>query len=98
MLLGFQTQLVLNNQQRSLLSQHAGVARHAFNEGLRVTKAVLDHNKANPTDKIKFPSAIDLHKWLVASIKPGGGASPAPLSFLGTTKFQSVLLNMLLEL
>lgn len=70
MLLGFKTQLKLNNKQRTLLAQHAGVARHAFNEGLRLTKAVLDHNKNNPEDKIKFPSAIDLHKWLVASIKP----------------------------
>lgn len=37
---------------------------------MKLTKAVLDHNKNNPEDKIKFPSAIDLHKWLVASIKP----------------------------
>lgn len=70
MLLGFKTELKINNKQKTLLAQHAGVARHAFNEGLRVTKAVLNHNQANPTDKIKFPSAIDLHKWLVASIKP----------------------------
>jgi putative transposase len=70
MLLGFKTELKLNNKQKSLLAQHAGVARHAFNEGLKLTKAVLDHNKNNPEGKIKFPSAIDLHKWLVASIKP----------------------------
>ncbi|MCZ8120317.1 MAG: helix-turn-helix domain-containing protein, partial [Microcystis sp. LE18-22.4A] len=28
MLLGFKTELKLNNQQRSLLAQHAGTARH----------------------------------------------------------------------
>jgi putative transposase len=30
---------------------------------------VIIHNKLNPQDKIKFPTAIDLHKWLVASVK-----------------------------
>ncbi|MGB3402877.1 MAG: RNA-guided endonuclease TnpB family protein [Microcoleaceae cyanobacterium] len=31
---------------------------------------MLDHNKDNPDNKIKFPTAIDLHKWLVALVKP----------------------------
>ncbi|TAD74217.1 MAG: transposase, partial [Oscillatoriales cyanobacterium] len=31
MLLGFKTQLKLNNQQRTALARHAGVARHAWN-------------------------------------------------------------------
>jgi len=31
---------------------------------------ILDHNRDNPEDKIKFPTAIDLHKWLVALVKP----------------------------
>ncbi|TRU82769.1 MAG: transposase [Microcystis novacekii Mn_MB_F_20050700_S1] len=70
MLLGFKTELKLNNQQRSLLAQHAGTARHAWNWGLALTKQILDHNKANPNDKIKFPTAIDLHQWLVALVKP----------------------------
>jgi putative transposase len=70
MLLGFQTELNLNNEQRTILAKHAGTARHAYNQGLRLTQQVLDWNKANPEDKIKFPSAIDLHKWYVASIKP----------------------------
>ena len=70
MLLGFKTDLKLNNQQRSLLSQHAGTPRHAWNWGLALTKQILDHNKANPNDKIKFPTAIDLHQWLVALVKP----------------------------
>ena len=70
MLLGFKTELKLNNQQRTMLAKHAGVARHAYNWGLSLTKQILDHNQANPEDKIKFPSAIDLHKWLVAMVKP----------------------------
>lgn len=70
MLLGFKTELKLNNHQRSLLAQHAGTARHAWNWGLALTKQILDHNKANPDDKIKFPTAIDLHKLLVAIVKP----------------------------
>ena len=35
-----------------------------------MTKQILDHNRDNPEEKIKFPSAIDLHKWLVALVKP----------------------------
>ncbi len=70
MLLGFKTELKLNNSERVLLSKHAGTARHAWNWGLGLTKQILDNNKANRDDKIKFPSAIDLHKWLVALVKP----------------------------
>jgi putative transposase len=62
MLLGFKTELKLNNQQRTELLKHSGVARHAWNWGLALTKQILDHNKTNPDDKIKFPSGIDLHK------------------------------------
>ncbi len=70
MLLGFKTELKLNNQQRTMLAKHAGVARHAYNWGLGLTLQILDHNQVNPEEKIKFPSAIDLHKWLVAIVKP----------------------------
>ena len=70
MLLGFKTELRLNNQQRTALAKHCGVARHAWNLGLRLTKQILDHNRDNPSEKIKFPTAIDLHKWLVALVKP----------------------------
>jgi putative transposase len=38
MLLGFKTELKLNNQQRKALMQHCGVARHAWNWGLALTK------------------------------------------------------------
>ena len=71
MLLGFKTQLKLNNKQRTTLARHAGCARHAWNWGLALTKQILDHNQAVPEqEKIKFPTAIDLHKWLVALVKP----------------------------
>ena len=71
MLLGFKTQLKITSPQtREILAQHCGVARHAYNWGLWLTKNILTHNKNNPEDKIKFPSAIDLHKWLVALVKP----------------------------
>jgi putative transposase len=69
MLLGFKTELKLNNHQRTALVKHCGVARHAWNWGLALTKQILEHNKANPDSKIKFPTAIDLHKWLVALVK-----------------------------
>ena len=70
MLLGFKTELKLNNKQRTILAKHAGVARHAYNWGLGLTKQILDHNQKNLHQKIKFPTAIDLHKWLVALVKP----------------------------
>ena len=70
MLLGFKTRLKLNNKQRTQLAKHAGVARHAWNWGLGLTKQILDNNKNHPEEQIKFPSAIDLHKWLVAMVKP----------------------------
>jgi putative transposase len=69
MLLGFKTELKVNNTQRGLLAKHAGVARHAWNWGLSLTKNILDNNKNNPNSLIKFPTAIDLHKWLVVLVK-----------------------------
>ena len=69
MLLGFKTEIILNNKLRTQLRKHAGTARHAWNEALCLTKQVLEYNKANPKSKIKFPSAIDLHKWLVKYTK-----------------------------
>ena len=70
MLLGFKTQLKLNNHQRTQLARHCGVSRHAWNWGLALTREILEHNKANPQDKIKFPTAVDLHSLLVAIVKP----------------------------
>ncbi|MGK7926104.1 MAG: RNA-guided endonuclease InsQ/TnpB family protein [Spirulina sp.] len=70
MLLGFKTQLKVTPQQRQLLAQHAGVARHAWNLGLIACQNILQHNQENPDNRLKFPTAIDLHKWLVAEVKP----------------------------
>ena len=66
----FKTELDLNNQQKTLCARHAGTARHSYNWGLALCKQVLAHNTAaNPQDKIKFPSSVDLHKFLVATVK-----------------------------
>ncbi|MGB3654920.1 MAG: transposase [Rivularia sp. (in: cyanobacteria)] len=70
MLLGFKTELKVNITQKILLAKYAGVARHAWNWGLRLTKNILDNNQNKPEDKIKFPTSIDSHKWLVALVKP----------------------------
>lgn len=70
MLIAFKTELKVYNKQRTELLKHSGVARHAWNWGLGLTKQILNHNKLNPEARIKFPSAIDLHKWLVALVKP----------------------------
>lgn len=65
----FKTELDLNNKQKTLCARHAGTSRHAYNWGLALCKQVLSYNKNNPKGKIKFPTAIDLHKLLVASVK-----------------------------
>ena len=65
--------LDLNNKQRAAVQQHAGVARHAWNWGLEICKNVLEVRKQEKevTGKpvTKFPTAIDLHKRLVAEVK-----------------------------
>lgn len=58
----FKTELKLNNQQKTLMAKHAGVARHAYNWGLATCFQAL------ATDE-KLPTAIDLHKKLVAEVK-----------------------------
>jgi len=69
MLLGFKTQIKVKQSQLEILAKHAGTARHAWNQGLALCREVLAYNREHPDDKIKFPTAIDLHKWLVASVK-----------------------------
>ena len=69
MLLGFKTELKLNSQQRVILAKHAGVARHAYNWGLALCQNILQHNRQHQSEKLKFPTAIDLHKLLVAMVK-----------------------------
>jgi len=58
-LVGFKTSLRLNNQQATLASKHAGVARHAYNWGLATCFQALEN-------KEKLPSSVDLHKKLVS--------------------------------
>jgi len=55
MILGFKTELHPTNQQKTLLAKHAGVARHAYNWGLWLTRNILTHNSNNPDSKLKFP-------------------------------------------
>ena len=69
MLLGFKTEIKVNKTQRILLAKHAGTARHAYNWGLELCKKLLNYNRENPQHKLKFPSAIDLHKLLVSLVK-----------------------------
>jgi putative transposase len=59
----FKTELKLNDKQRTLMAKHAGVARHAYNWGLAT--CIEAHEKGE-----KRPSAITLHKRLVAEVKP----------------------------
>lgn len=67
MLLSFKTELKPNNKQVTKFRQHCGVARHAYNWGNSI---ILETLKIRETDKsVKIPSAIDLHKRLVAQVK-----------------------------
>ncbi len=50
--------------------KHCGVSRHAWNWGLWSTKNILEHNYTNLSDQLKLTSTIDLHKLLVALVKP----------------------------
>lgn len=70
MLLGFKTELKLNNKQRTLLAKSCGTARFAYNWGLSQLKDVMTFNRENPESKIKIPSSIDLHKRFCAEVKP----------------------------
>lgn len=62
-LVSFKTELKLNNLQKTMMAKHAGTARHAYNWGLEICNRALE-------SKEKVPSAIDLHKMLVATVKP----------------------------
>src|ERR1019366_3738281 len=59
---GFETQLKVNNKERTLLLKHAGTSRHAYNWGLEYCIKKLRAGE-------HIPSAIDLHKILVAEVK-----------------------------
>jgi putative transposase len=61
-LISFKTELKLNNQQKTMMAKHAGVARHAYNWGFATCLKALENNE-------KLPTSIDLHKKLVAEVK-----------------------------
>jgi putative transposase len=63
MLLSFKTELKPNNKQVTLFRKASGTARHAYNWACATVKNCLANNE-------KVPSAIDLHKRLVAEVKP----------------------------
>lgn len=70
MLLGFKTELRIRAPKQTIaLAKHAGTARQAWNWGLALTKDLLAHNQADPDDKLKFPTTIDLHVLLVKMVK-----------------------------
>jgi len=58
----FKIRLEPNNRQTSLFQQHSGVSRHAYNQGLAYCNDLFKSGE-------KIPSAITLHKWLVATVK-----------------------------
>jgi putative transposase len=58
----FKTELILNNKEITKCKKHAGVSRHAWNWGLEQTQQSLENKEL-------LPSAITLHKRLVAEVK-----------------------------
>ncbi|XZO00163.1 MAG: RNA-guided endonuclease InsQ/TnpB family protein [Microcoleus sp.] len=67
MLLSFKTALIPNNKQQTSFKKACGVARHAYNWANAHIKEVLELRKDDKT--IEIPSAIDLHKKLIAEVK-----------------------------
>ncbi len=63
MLLSFKTELKPNNKQLTLFRKASGIARHAYNWACATVQECL-------ANKGKTPSAIDLHKRLIAEVKP----------------------------
>ena len=58
----FKIRLEPNNRQTTAFLKHCGTARHAYNVGLSYCNDLYSSGE-------KVPSAITLHKWLVATIK-----------------------------
>lgn len=67
MLLSIKVELLPNNQQVTQFRKACGVARHAYNWANALVKDVLMQRETDKT--VKLPSAIDLHKKLVAEVK-----------------------------
>lgn len=61
----YRTELSPEGRQRSLMIQACGAARFAYNWGLRRKTEVMDRSKLS-IERIKVPTAIDLHKALNA--------------------------------
>ncbi len=61
-LAGVQIRIEPNNMQRTMFAQHAGCTRFAYNWGVNVCQDAFANGE-------KTPSAIDLHKKLVAEVK-----------------------------
>jgi putative transposase len=62
MLVSSKHRLELNNKQRTLAFKHAGIARHAWNWGVKMCQEASEKRE-------KLPSAMTLHKKLVAEVK-----------------------------
>ena len=67
MLLSFKTALVPNNKQITAFRKASGVARHAYNWANATIQNILETRETDVS--VKIPSAIDLHKRLVAEVK-----------------------------
>ncbi|NEO58201.1 MAG: transposase [Okeania sp. SIO3B5] len=67
MLLSIKVELKPNNKQVTQFRKACGVARHAYNWANALIKDVLVERETDKT--VKVPSAIDLHKKLVAEVK-----------------------------
>lgn len=67
MLLSLKTALIPNNKQETLFRKASGVARHAYNWANAQIRDVLTIRETDKT--VKVPTAIDLHKKLVAQVK-----------------------------
>ena len=65
--LSFKTALIPNNRQITVFRKASGVARHAYNWANAQIKDILAAQKEG--EKLKLPSAIDLHKRLIAEVK-----------------------------
>jgi putative transposase len=63
MLLSFKTELKPNNIQSTLFKKASGTARHAYNWACSTVQECLANGE-------KTPSSFDLHKRLVAEVKP----------------------------
>jgi len=63
MMKSIKIRLEVTNRQRTMMRQHSGVARHAWNWGLALCKERYKN-------KEKLLSSVDLHKLLVRDVKP----------------------------